>query len=691
MAHRMQQPDIRHYLALLAILLIAIWLRFWRIESLPPGFHFDESFEGLEALRMLQDASYRPVFLLGNFGVPPVNSYLNAVTFRLFMLAGAEPGPVAMHVTAATMGSLTIFLIYKLGWELQWLAPQLLTPLFPLWAAASLALMRWHIHFSRMGIEPILVPLLWCATCWLFLRGWRTKQISSFAASGTLLATAMYTYQGAWVIPLLFVPLMLHLMLHQWRTASALPATSGWWAAVWPDNARSRGVATAALVAAVLVLPLLWFFYQNPTMLMLRPNQLAIVGQTGSPADASFLHNLRATVSMFGPFGAPGDLDPRRNIPGMSALNLWLAAPFYIGTFYAVRWLLHPAFGLLLLGLVGLVAPGLFSEYAPHFHRILGAAAPTALLCGLGLDSLSRLKWTGQPQRSNTVATAICVALLLLGGFTSGWNYFKRWAQMPELFYAFDVGFWELGRWISQQPADTTIFITPRGADHPTIQFALQATGTRHGDAPLSFDGRHIFPYTASPEQSEYYISIVHEDFRTPLLLPGIFPEAAVVHTILDDAGKPYVEIYKRASESLAQRLPQHALNATLGDGIQLFGYDLQPEQLAAGQMLYLQLYWQTLQAPEQDWTVFTHLLSVQPDGAVTQVAGNDSRPGRASLPTTQWQAGWRVLDEVQILLPDDLAAGEYRIDAGMYQLANDEFLQLGEAVELGTIYISAQ
>ncbi len=50
----------------------AILFRFWRIDSLPPGFHFDESFEALEAWRIFTDPTYRPIFLEGNFGVAPL-------------------------------------------------------------------------------------------------------------------------------------------------------------------------------------------------------------------------------------------------------------------------------------------------------------------------------------------------------------------------------------------------------------------------------------------------------------------------------------------------------------------------------------------------------------------------------------------------------------------------------------------
>ena len=83
-------------------------MRLWQIDSIPPGFHLDESFEGLEAWRSLTDGGYRPVFLTGNVGVPPLNAYANALTFGVAEWLGGGAGPTAMRVTAALIGLLGV-------------------------------------------------------------------------------------------------------------------------------------------------------------------------------------------------------------------------------------------------------------------------------------------------------------------------------------------------------------------------------------------------------------------------------------------------------------------------------------------------------------------------------------------------------------------------------------------------------
>ena len=112
-----------------------------------------------------------------------------------------------MRVTAAFFGVLGVLAVYALATELQRLdlVRARLSPAFPFFAGAVLAVMRWHLHFSRMGIEPILTPLLWAASTWLLLHTWRTGRWWSAAGCGVLLAASIYAYQGAWVVPPLAV------------------------------------------------------------------------------------------------------------------------------------------------------------------------------------------------------------------------------------------------------------------------------------------------------------------------------------------------------------------------------------------------------------------------------------------------------------------------------------------------------
>jgi hypothetical protein len=44
-----------------------------------------------------------------------------------------------------------------------------------------------------------------------------------------------------------------------------------------------------------------------------------------------------------------------------------------------------------------------------------------------------------------------------------------------------------------------------------------------------------------------------------------------------------------------------------------------------------------------------------------------DAAPGQGSAPTRAWIAGDLILDEYQIVLPNDIPAGEYQLEVGLY------------------------
>lgn len=671
------------WLGLLVIILIAITMRFWRIDSLPPGFYYAEAYEGMEAWRILTEPGYHPVFLLRNDGVPPLNAYANAVMFGLFRLFGGEVGPVAMRVTAACFGVLAVLALYGLAGELRQLdrAKASLSIAFPFFAAAVLAVMRWHIHFSRIGIEPILTPLIWATANWLLLRGWRTGEWSSFVGSGVMFAAAIYAYQAAWVIPLLALPVVLLLLFQPVENSEQKAAKDSLYALRARFSTRQGvGLIIATVVALLVFAPFGWFFWQHPDLVLLRSTQVRIANSSGAVTQDSVWGNLVKIADIYNPLGNTGDRDARRNLPDAPALNGWLASAFFAGLGLAMLRVRRPSYAILLLSLVGLLLPGVFTTDAPNFHRLLGATAPTALLCAIGLDRL----WQWRPPYATQVAW-LSLLVLGLGGITSAQEYFIRWASLPDLTHKFDAELWAIAQQVTAQPPNTPLYLTPSAISHPTLMFALQ---THNRPTPIVFDGRTIFPLTAQVSSRPELYMVLEDDFRTPLLLPEIFPTARLLHEARDHDATIANRLYLRPPNAIPQRPPQHPLLVTLGDGIVLQGYDIQPAALRAGQVLYLQLHWVAQAMPTGDWTVFTHLLTNDATGKKRLVAGYDSPPGAGSLRTTRWQAGWRILDEYQIPLPAALTAGEYGLEIGLYQTSGKRLPATGTGVSLGKVKI---
>jgi hypothetical protein len=662
----------REALWLPIIMVVAAILRYWALNSVPPGYHYDEAFEGLEAWKLVSQAGYHPVFFTGNFGVEPLFIYLTSVAFRV-----AESCPTVQRGVAAFLGALTVPTVYLLATELR-LMDRRVPRAFPMISAASLAVMYPHVHFSRVGIEPVLVPFLFCCGFWGLFRGLRTGRLGPCIVSGICLGMGPYAYPAG----RLLLPLAVGLFI------GMLFLDVAWLRGRWPLW------VLVLLVGLAVFAPLAVHFARNPQLLTLRASQVAV----GSGQQGSLGQNVLRTLGMF---SFVGDLDPRNNLPGRPFLDWWSGALFYVGVVATVWRILerrsgrtedelparavqdgdalgrtpgHPGrtVGLfLLLSLATLSLPTALSEYAPHFRRAIGVSAPAALLVGVGLACSAswakKLFVRGRPSFASAERGAtLLLAVPLLGGsaFLTARDYFVRWGESPETYYAYDVGLWEIGQYVNELPAQEQVYVSPRPATHMTLAFAWrQGRSTRH------FDGRSAFvarPNARGDGRPATYIIIVHEDFRGGQLLEALYPEAARVRAFLDRDGQVYAEALHVEDTSALSRRP-HTERLAVWEGIRLLGYDVDRDEYHPGETVYLQLWWSAEARTPQNWTVFTHLLGpARPDGS-TVWAGHDSEPGEGSVPTSTWEPGELILDEHQLVLPQEIAGGTYTLEIGLY------------------------
>ncbi len=102
-----------------------------------------------------------------------------------------------------------------------------------------------------------------------------------------------------------------------------------------------------------------------------------------------------------------------------------------------------------------------------------------------------------------------------------------------------------------------------------------------------------------------------------------------------------------------------HPLDRVFGDQFALRGY----ESALADHLLTLRVYWQAVRQPDARYARFVHVL----DGSGAIIVQDDETLGRGKGPTDTWPHGYVFADEVQLSLPEDLAAGTYRVDIGLY------------------------
>ncbi len=110
-----------------------------------------------------------------------------------------------------------------------------------------------------------------------------------------------------------------------------------------------------------------------------------------------------------------------------------------------------------------------------------------------------------------------------------------------------------------------------------------------------------------------------------------------------------------------------HPVNIKFGEVISLVRYSQSDETVRAGDLVTLTLFWQAQARMSKDYTLFVHLLDAQ---------GNircqfDAMPRAGAYPTSVWDAGELVRDQLALALPGDLATGDYDLELGWYELSS--------------------
>jgi hypothetical protein len=133
------------------------------------------------------------------------------------------------------------------------------------------------------------------------------------------------------------------------------------------------------------------------------------------------------------------------------------------------------------------------------------------------------------------------------------------------------------------------------------------------------------------------------------------------------------------------------ARKETFASEIRLNGFEIPSTSVAPGTVLPIDLYWEVLQKPSENYTVFVHVY----DEANHLVAQYDRPAGGETLPTSSWQAGQLLRDTYPLTIPETVPAGRYHVRIGMYTwpslmrvpIARDQIV-VGDSIELFEVSI---
>lgn len=125
------------------------------------------------------------------------------------------------------------------------------------------------------------------------------------------------------------------------------------------------------------------------------------------------------------------------------------------------------------------------------------------------------------------------------------------------------------------------------------------------------------------------------------------------------------------------RRVPPTNLRAShvqFGDVITLIGFD-GTSRVKRGEDLKLTLLWKSEKFTQYDYTLFVHML----DDAGNIIAQIDTQPVGGTYPTSIWDAGELVTDEIRIAIPSHAPKGRWRIGLGWYDAQTGQRLRTAD------------
>lgn len=357
-------PGLGWWLLLAAAIGVGIAVRLHLIGSLPYGIWFDEAENGLVARRILADPSFRPVFIAEATQLPALFFYVFALALKL-----VGDGILALRLVATAAAILTLIFTYLL-------ARELFDQRIAVLAAFLLAVMRWHVNFSRFAMHGIFAPLFMAATFFFLVRGLKGKGVSNFVGAGVMMGVGLQGYYSFLLVPFIIVAVLLHHVV----VAKAL---------AW--RRLVAGVSTFALVTAAVYAPVGIWALQHPDEFNRRA-QTVTVTKDHSPREVAQIV-WRSTRQHLLMFSSAGDRNGRHNLPGAPMLDSITGCLLALGVGLALwRWR-DPGHFLLLVWVAVVLQGGIWSVdfEAPQAHRTLGLTPAVAMLAALPIGLLWRL------------------------------------------------------------------------------------------------------------------------------------------------------------------------------------------------------------------------------------------------------------------------------------------------------------
>lgn len=435
---------------LLLIIALAIFFRFWQIQTLPDGLFPDEAANGLDVNNMFR-GQIQPFYERGN-GREALFFFFEALSLIIF-----GRGHWQFHVVSAAFGVLSVLAVY-------FLTKRLFDKKIALLASFFMAISSFAVLISRTAFRANTVPLLSIITLLFVIKFFQSEdkktKYRSAALAGLFFALGFYTYTSfRMMVPLLggFGALM---FLGFRSQASRLFA----------EYTKYKIVFAAAFLVGISWIAS--YYIQHPGSFVGRAGQVSVFNQELNKGDLSgtVVFVFKKTILSF---FTDGDLNWRHNVSGQPFLSPFLS-PFFAGAlilftislfvFLKQVWRQKIQAQTAYQGLVAcwfwfmLIPEVTTAEGIPHGLRLIGVIPPMFILTAWGINWIwEKLKVNQRETWPRYYFASIFIAVALLYNF---YLYFVVAANSPDYYYAFRSDLTTVSNYLNERNLKTRTYLS---------------------------------------------------------------------------------------------------------------------------------------------------------------------------------------------------------------------------------------
>jgi len=437
------------FLLLILIIFIGSYFRLYNLNQTPPGLENKEASLGLEALKISEKNHDLSSFFRkenwSNFYSIILAFPLNTPNINIFSL----------RLVSAVFSILTL-----IGFSLLLLSLNF-SKLSTLLGVFLLSTSFWHLNFSRIVDEAILMPFFIVWFIYLFILGIQKNSFLLFVLSGFFLGLSFYfSLKFCLLFLILFILLLFFIFFKE-------EFIKKFW----------KKLIVFVVAFILIIAPLIYFFYQNPEILENKKQILSSINYN------KFSDNILLHLNAF---YFKGDTNQKHNHAGTPLIPSTWAILFTIGFALTIKEILFcalhrknksfldPLFKISILSQAVfwiMLLPGILIEKnLPDSSKIVGTIPAIIIFILIPFEYILRLRENLQkspnlkfkPWRWRILNTALSGLILLvsLSGILNTYTYFFVWNNEIKTVETYQKKLVDFGKIIKEQtPAKNKLAI----------------------------------------------------------------------------------------------------------------------------------------------------------------------------------------------------------------------------------------